>query len=227
MNSEAIGWFTPLKLAAIGALFEGMQAHATNTIAEVVQGLVVFEKVLHDMVMSMQENHLGQRSANKICSILLPCCFQNNWFFRFQLPHDSGILTQPVSTVSTCQINLTPVNGRTLFQTPDPVCKIFIKISINCPAISQISSLWNSCLQKKKTAEKWHTLSKQFCYNGWQFRPSEELVSPSPTSPSASSLPPLLAATRLRRRGRLSYGGDDGQPPPAGWQVCWDDDEEH
>lgn len=76
MNSEAIGWFTPLELAAIGALFEGMQAHATNAIAEVVQGLVVFEKVLHDMVVSMQENHLGKRSRKQnvliSASLLLP-----------------------------------------------------------------------------------------------------------------------------------------------------------
>lgn len=75
MNSEAIGWFTPLELAAIGALFEGMQAHATNAIAEVVQGLVVFEKVLHDMVVSMQENHLGKVCKQNVlnsASLLLP-----------------------------------------------------------------------------------------------------------------------------------------------------------
>ena len=98
MNSEAIGWFTPLELAAIGALFEGMQAHATNAIAEVVQGLVIFEKVLHDMVVSMQENHLGKRSANKMCSILPPCCFQKWCSLQISIA-DCEILAQPVQSV--------------------------------------------------------------------------------------------------------------------------------
>ena len=150
MNSEAIGWFTPLELAAIGTLFEGMQAHATNAIAEVVQGLVVFEKVLHDMVVSMQENHLGKRSANKICSILLPCCFQKYLVIQISIAPRLW---------NSC-IQYLPGKSTWLPSTVAP-------FSTHRTQFAKLEKKNNIITLKLLPQKQKSRLSKQVCYNGW------------------------------------------------------------
>lgn len=63
MNCKAVGRFAPFELSAVGALFEGVQTHSTNAIAKVIQRLVLFQEVLHHVVMAVQENNLNSNAA--------------------------------------------------------------------------------------------------------------------------------------------------------------------
>ena len=63
MYGKAMCRSAPLELAAIGAVLQGMQAHAPNSVSEVVNLLSALAEVLHHMIMPMQVNHLGQAAA--------------------------------------------------------------------------------------------------------------------------------------------------------------------
>jgi len=63
MNCKAVGRFAPFELSAVGALFERVQTHSTNAIAKVIQRLVLFQEVLHHVVMAVQENNLNSNAT--------------------------------------------------------------------------------------------------------------------------------------------------------------------